>query len=317
MGLLINSKRIDYGEDWTNPEVHQYTDLHWLPVSFDNPQTSRVTFENNRFISSNSLLKKILPGSQYISEEIDFISVSKDKIRTEPYMYPRTNRFVVSTIEFEVSDDLYVEVQLGESIVDALAFIGGFFALLLAVFTYIFSLFMPWLMHLEIIQGLFRVDPSKGKKPMSKSKLKERRKEELLKDARNSMKRRVKITHGCCDRVILAIESSVKWCTCSKTKFSRIVHEGMDQVTRDMDIYNHLKKLRLIQATVNALTTFNQRRLLTHQVETSFLLTPHQKSVVKQKTDKNGKVIERKVRKIAHTSSSETESEEDLGFIET
>ena len=151
MGLLINSKRIDYGEDWTNPEVHQYTDLHWLPVSFDNPLTSRVTFESNRFISSDSFLKKILPGSQYISEEIDFISVSKDKIRTEPYMYPRTNRFVVSTIEFEVSDDLYVEVQLGESIVDALAFIGGFFALLLAVFTYIFSLFMPWLMHLEII----------------------------------------------------------------------------------------------------------------------------------------------------------------------
>ena len=63
MGLLINSKRIDYGEDWTNPEVHSYTDLHWLPVSFDNPLTSRVTFDNNRFISSDSLLKKILPGS--------------------------------------------------------------------------------------------------------------------------------------------------------------------------------------------------------------------------------------------------------------
>ena len=153
---------------------------------------------------------------------------------------------MVSTIEFEVSDDLYVEVQLGESIVDALALIGGFFALLLAVSTYIFSLFMPWLMHLEIISGLFKVDPSKGKKPMSKAKLKERRKEELLRDARNSMKRRVKITHGCCDRFILAIESSIKWCTCSKTKFSRIVHEGMDQITKDMDIYNHLKKLRLI-----------------------------------------------------------------------
>ena len=67
---------------------------------------------------------------------------------------------------------------------------------------------------------------------------------------------------------------------------------------------------------MNALTTFNQRRLLMHQVETSFLLTPMQRAIVKQKTDKNGKVIEKKVRKIVDTSSSDTESEEDLGFIE-
>ena len=110
MGLLINSKKIDYGEDWTTPEVIEYTDLHWLPVSKSSPQTTRVTFDNNRFVQSDSLLKKIIPGIKHIADEIDFISVSKSKILNEPYMYTRKNRFVVSTIEFEVSDDLYVEV---------------------------------------------------------------------------------------------------------------------------------------------------------------------------------------------------------------
>ena len=110
MGLLINSKKIDYGEDWTTPEVIEYTDLHWLPVSKSNPQTTRVTFDNNRFVQSDSLLKKIIPGIKHIADEIDFYSISKSKIRNEPYMYTRKNRFVVSTIEFEVSDDLYVEV---------------------------------------------------------------------------------------------------------------------------------------------------------------------------------------------------------------
>ena len=66
-------------------------------------------------------------------------------------MYASTNTAVVSTIEFEVSDDLYVEVRQSFFLFDGLALIGGLFALLLAVSSYIFSLFMPWLMHLEII----------------------------------------------------------------------------------------------------------------------------------------------------------------------
>ena len=48
-----------------------------------------------------------MPGAGY--EE--FISVPKDKVRSEPYMYPVKNYQVISNIEFEVSDDLYVEVK--------------------------------------------------------------------------------------------------------------------------------------------------------------------------------------------------------------
>lgn len=33
--------------------------------------------------------------------------------------------------------------------------------------------------------------------------------------------------------------------------------------------------MRMLQGTINALTSFNQRRLLEHQVETSFLLKPY------------------------------------------
>lgn len=136
-----------------------------------------------------------------------------------------------------------------------------------------------------------------------------RKNEELLEDARNAMRKRAPLSNNSCDKVVLAFESSVKWCTCTRTKFSRIVHEGMDQIKKDLDIHNHLKKIRLIQATVNALTTFNQRRMLLHQVETSFLLRPHLKPgrLVKGKDGK--------VRRLASSSDTETESDEDFEFL--
>ena len=189
----MNSKRIDYGEDWNDPQVKQFTDLHWLPISKEIPQTATITLVRNRFHDSNSLLDTIIPfspGAGYT----DFISVPKDKIRSEPYMSPVTNTKVVSTIEFEVSDDLYVEVKDSFFLIDGLALIGGFLALNIAVFSYIFSLFMPWLMHLRIIQGLFRVDPARGKKPKSAAKMNSRKNEDLLEDAKNAMKRRVPLS---------------------------------------------------------------------------------------------------------------------------
>ena len=269
----------------------------------------------NRFHDSDSLLDTIIPYTEGTGYQ-DFISVPREKIRTEPYMYGNGGG-IVSAIEFEVSDDLYVEVKQSFFLFDGLALVGGFFALCVAVASYIFSLFMPWLMHLRIIQGLFRVDPSKGKKPKSQTKMNSRKNEDLLEDARNAMRRRVPLSNSVCDKVILGLESSIKWCTCKRTKFSRIVHEGMDQIRRDLDIFNHLRKLRLIQATVNALTTFNQRRLLLHQVETSFLLTPMAKARKEAAgKGKDGKSRKRRERPLAAKSSSDTESEEDFEFIE-
>jgi hypothetical protein len=39
-------------------------------------------------------------------------------------------------------------------------------------------------------------------------------------------------------------------------------------------VFNYLKKIRMTDSVVKALTTFHQRRLLKHQVENSFLLRP-------------------------------------------
>ena len=73
---------------------------------------------------------------------------------------------------------------------------------------------------------------------------------------------------------MLIFESAVQCVICRQTKFTRIVNEGMGQLRDELDIYNYMKKLRMSYAVINALTTFNQRRLLEHQVETSFLLRP-------------------------------------------
>lgn len=64
----------------------------------------------------------------------------------------------------------------------------------------------------------------------------------------------------------------------------------------------------MTKATVNGLTTFNQRRLLEAQVETSFLLTPF-----KGWNDKESKAeAKRQKRK---EESSDEHSEEDFHFL--
>lgn len=83
------------------------------------------------------------------------------------------------------------------------------------------------------------------------------------------------MTRSACDRFVLLIEAALGTILCKATKFGKILAEGKREIQNDLNIYNYMQKLRLIQGTVNALTTFNQRRLLEHQVETSFLLKPY------------------------------------------
>lgn len=102
------------------------------------------------------------------------------------------------------------------------------------------------------------------------------------------------ITDRFCDKFLLVLESAVQCIACRQTKFARIVNEGIGQLHDELDIYNYMKKLRMNYAVINALTTFNQRRLLEHQVETSFLLRPLAGKAAKkhrEKLDKYGKPI--------------------------
>ena len=68
---------------------------------------------------------------------------------------------------------------------------------------------------------------------------------------------------------------------------------------------------------LNALTTFNQRRLLTHQVETSFLLSPYKTEAQDGDKAKGKKGKEKSSRKKKRILDSEDESsEEDFFFLE-
>ena len=130
------------------------------------------------------------------------------------------------------------------------------------------------------------------------------------------------ITDRFCDKFMLVLESAVQCLVCRQTKFARIVKEGVGQLRAELDIYNYMKKLRMTYAVINALTRFNQRRLLEHQVETSFLLRPlvgKKKGKGREKLDKNGKLISKEryneMGKLAGDFSDESESEEDFEFM--
>ena len=65
------------------------------------------------------------------------------------------------------------------------------------------------------------------------------------------------MTRNCCDRGMLILEAVVGHLTCSATKFGKILAEGRREIKEDLNIYNYMQKLRMLQGTINALTTFN------------------------------------------------------------
>ena len=72
------------------------------------------------------------------------------------------------------------------------------------------------------------------------------------------------MTRSACDRFVLTIEAVLGTVLCNATKFGKVLAEGKKEIKNDLNIYNYMTKMRLLQGTVNALTTFNQRRLLEH-----------------------------------------------------
>jgi len=61
---------------------------------------------------------------------------------------------------------------------------------------------------------------------------------------------------------MLIFESVVRILTCGMNRWSRIIRMGVKEIKQELNIFNYMRRLRLTQATVTALTTFNQRRLL-------------------------------------------------------
>ena len=79
----------------------------------------------------------------------------------------------------------------------------------------------------------------------------------LLSEAREIAKNRVSMTRSACDRFILIIESVVGIVACNATRFARIVAQGRKEISEDLNVYNYMQKIRMLQGTINALTTFN------------------------------------------------------------
>ena len=179
---------------------------------------------------------------------------------------------------------------------------------------------MPYLLYLSIIRSLFKVDNNDFTKPQSQARLHNKPHDELLKEAKQAHKKRVKLTNNCFDQLMLIFESVIRVLTCGRNKWSRIVKAGVKEIKDELNIFNYMRKLRLIISTVNALTTFNQRRLLEAQVESSFLLKPFAVEAADAEKDKKlkggkGSASKRKRKQNLGESSSE-ESVEDFEFLE-
>ena len=91
---------------------------------------------------------------------------------------------------------------------------------------------------------------------------------------------------------------------------------GVKQISEELDIFNYMKGLRMTKASVNALTTFNQRRLLEAQVETSFLLKPLKKGDGSDEEGKKQSASSKRRQNRHSDSSSGEESEEDFAFLD-
>ena len=64
-------------------------------------------------------------------------------------------------------------------------------------------------MHLTIVRNLFKIDPSKDRKPKTAHAMMKKNPNVLLAEARVVAKQRVNMTKSCCDRFILIAEAVI------------------------------------------------------------------------------------------------------------
>lgn len=160
---------------------------------------------------------------------------------------------------FQTSHDLKVTVHLTNRLffINIVAWTGGAFIALTFAASLFFKLWVAWLMHFTIVRNLFKIDPSKERKPKAANRLKQKDAKLLLAEAKTVAKKRVSMSRNCCDRFTLLLEAVVGTITCKATKFGKILAEGKREIQEDLNIYNYMQKLRMLQGTINALTTFN------------------------------------------------------------
>ena len=111
-----------------------------------------------------------IPGNKY-----EYLSAPENLIKSEPFINALTQPTIKGVIEFQVSNDLFIEVeQVQGTIISIVAAIGGEFFVLYALSYFFFSRYVPWMMQVEVVRTLFMVDPSKGKKPRAAERMAEK-----------------------------------------------------------------------------------------------------------------------------------------------
>ena len=127
------------------------------------------------------------------------------------------------------------------------------------------------------------------------------------------MKSRTKLTANACDKFVLILESFTRCLQCGRSKYARILSLGQDEIDKELSVYEYLESVRMVKAMMNTLTTFNQRRLLAHQVQTSFLLRPPSKEEQEKQKRLEIKLKKQNQPGFLNTDSS---SEEDFAWLD-
>jgi len=145
----------------------------------------------------------------------EYLSVRDSNVRFQPTLTRASKPSTAASITFELSSDLLIESpRIEKNVMASIAHAGGFYIILTVVIGFLFSLFIPYLMHLNIIRNLFKVDNNHGKKPQSADNFKNKPHDKLVKEAKESHKGRVKLTANKCDNCMLIFESVIKVLTC-------------------------------------------------------------------------------------------------------
>ena len=225
--LLINNKHADFDTAFRDPEIIEYTDMYFTPLSQDSPALHRVQLVRNRIELPSSQMERSLGIDRGYKS---YVSVSEDSME-DPFPLNLRRKFPnrIAEIEFSTSSNLVLQARQFTYIFDSLALIGGHFGALRILFGFFFSMFMPWLGQLEILKSVFLVDPSKGN-PLSVSDLNSKKPKDLLDTARSIQKKRRKISYSNFERVWLGIEAIFKHLNCRKSKFAKMSTEGFGQV---------------------------------------------------------------------------------------
>ena len=125
-------------------------------------------------------------------------------------------------------------------------------------------------MFQDIILSLFKSDPSKADEPRDPEAQDSQTAADLLLAAQQRMKQRKDLPKDrCCYYNCQNLEMLLHklFCCCRTNRYGQSMRQGRRQIERELNLFHFLKQQRRVKATLNAITTYEQRRLIKQQVK--------------------------------------------------